>query len=386
MLRTPSYRGCMAQCAFPLEVGDGWQIVETVRNPWGRVPMTGGGRSLSDGAQHYMARLEAQVQAQDTVSRRHHYVPQAYLRQWSTDNKRVWTWDTATGAVRPLGIRGVGVAEDFYRVIGSDGVAHNRVELLFGVVDTELRRIQRLFNQLDDPEVLTFDDLLGLGVSIAVQRMRTVQERRLRLQHDAWLVAQNPHEFATIRNDSDNPLREAGIHTKLLFDAMWESADVLTSRQIEIWLDTRGRFITCDAPVLTPFRRNVRPNLVAAPYILWPISPHRVVALSNDLRGQKAVLREATGQMVGMVRQGVLQGRERMIFASEEQRDRLSEGKTIRRRAQSRMRCSQFTPSGGYVPPPGCCTEWSVTFAAGPDVVLCQHGLHRPAPDMRLHI
>ena len=246
------------QGALPFDVGDGWQIVDTVRNPWGRVPMTGGGRSLTDGAQQYMARLAAQIQAPDTVSRRHHYVPQAYLRQWSTDTKRVWTWDTATGVVKPLGIKSIGVAEDFYRVIGSDGVAHNRVELLFGVVDTELRRVQKLFNQLEDPDTLTFDDLLGLGVSIAVQRMRTVQERRLRLQYDAWLVAQNPNDFTTIRNDPDNPLREAGIHTQLLFDAMWEAADVLTSRQIEIWCDPRGRFMTCDAPVLMPFRRNVR--------------------------------------------------------------------------------------------------------------------------------
>jgi len=89
--------------------------------------------------------------------------------------------------------------------------------------------------------------------------------------------------------------------------------------------------------------------------------------------------------MVGMVRQSVQQGRERLIFASAEQRDRLQEGRTIRRRAQSRMRCSQYTPRGEYVAPPGCCTEWIVTFAAGPDVVLCDRGLHRPAPDMSLH-
>ncbi len=89
-----------------------------------------------------------------------------------------------------------------------------------------------------------------------------------------------------------------------------------------------------DAPVLVPFRRNVRPSLMAAPYIIWPVSPHRAVALSNDPQGEKAVMREATGKLVGMVRLGVEQGRERMIFASDGQHDRLPSSRQFRRRAQ----------------------------------------------------
>ena len=140
--------------------------------------------------------------------------------------------------------------------------------------------------------------------------------------------------------------------------------------------------MTSDAPVLNPFRLTLRPSLMSAPYIIWPISPYRAVALSNDLKGEKAVLRRATGKLVGMVRDGVEQGRERMIFASEDQKDRLPKGKKFRRRAQSRLRCSDHTPDGEYVPPPGCCVEWSTAFAPGPDVALCDQGLHSPAPDM----
>ena len=202
-------------------------------------------------------------------------------------------------------------------------------------MDTELRRVQVLFNQLEAPETLEFDDLVGLGVSMAVQRMRTMQQRRLRLQHNAWLVAQNPRDFRAIRDDPDNRHREASFHTQLLFKAMWEAADVLTTRQIEVWHDPQGRFMTCDAPVLVPFRHNVGLSLTASPYIIWPVGPHRTVALSNDPQGEKAVIRKASGKLVGMVRQGVEQGRERMIFASEEQRERLPQGKKFRRRAQS---------------------------------------------------
>jgi hypothetical protein len=343
--------------------------------------MTAGGKSLPSGAREYMSRLAAQQRAMDTVSRRHHYVPKSYLREWSFDGKRLWSLDTVTGVVRPLGLSDVCVEENFYRVRGADGSAHNRVELLFGVVDAELRRVQELFNRLDDPETLEFDDLVGLGVSMAVQRMRTLQQRRLRMQHSAWLHAQSPEDFPAF-DDPSNPHLVAGLHTRLLFDAMWEAADVLTSRQLEVWHDPQGRFMTCDAPVLVPFRRNVRPNLVAAPYVIWPLSPERAVALSNDHQGQKAVMREVDGQLRGLARLGVEQGRERMIFASEEQSNRLPKGKKFRRRAQSRLRCSDRLPTGEPVPPPGCCVEWSEAFDRGPDVSLCDRGLHSPAPSM----
>ncbi|MFF4893443.1 DUF4238 domain-containing protein [Micromonospora chersina] len=361
---------------------EGWRLVKSVPNPWGQVPITAAGKSLPGRAREYMERLLVQQTAQDPVSRRHHYVPQSYLRQWSFDGKRVWTLDTVTGTVAPLGIANVCVKENFYRVIGPDGAPHNRVELLFGVVDSELRRVQVLFANLQDPDSLEFDDLLGLGVSMAVQRMRTLQQRRLHLQYNAWMVAQNPEQYQSINDGPDNPHRLAGFHTEMLFRAMWEAADVLTTRQIEVWHDPQGRFMTCDAPVLVPFKRNVRPDLISAPHIIWPVSPQRAVALTNELTGEKAVIREATGKLVGTVRQAVEQGRERMIFASEEQRDRFPKGKKFRRRAQTRLRCSNRTPRGEHIPPPGCCVHWSETFAAGPDVVLCSRGLHSPAPEM----
>lgn len=361
----------------------GWEIVSQHRNPWGQIPMTGGGKSLEGRSREYMDRLLATQQQPDPKSRRHHYVPRTYLKRWGfgKQNRRIWNLDTVTGEARAFSVNDVCVEENFYRVIGPDGEAHNRVEAMFGVVDAELGRIQSLFERLTDPEDLEFDDLIGLGVTIAVQRLRTAQQRRLRLQHDAWLVAQNPEEFKSIK-DPLNAFRLAGIHTELLFTSMWEAADVMTTRSIEVWDDPEGRFWTCDAPVLVPFRKNKGPSLLAAPHILWPVNPHRVVALTNEPSGEKAVIRLATPKERGLVRHTIEQGRERWIFASPEQKDRLPKTKKFGRRTQMRMRCSQWTPRGRYVEPPGCCVEQSDGFSAGPDVVLCDQGLHVDAPAM----
>ena len=361
----------------------GWQVVAQHKNPWGRVPMTAGGKSLDGGSRAYMDRLLATQKQPDPRSRRHHYVPRTYLKRWGFDkqNRRVWNLDTITGEVRAFSVNDVCVGENFYRVIGPDGEAHNRVEAMFAVVDAELGRIQSLFEQLQDPDELEFDDLIGLGVTVAVQRMRTAQQRRLRLQHDAWLVAQSPEQFKSIE-DPLNPFRVAGIHTELLFTGMWEAADVMTTRSIEIWDDPEGRFWTCDAPVLVPFHNNKSPNLMAAPHIIWPVNPHRVVALTNVPSGEKAVIRQATPKERGLVKKTIEQGRERWIFASPDQKDRLPKTKKFRRRTQMRLRCSQWTPRGKYVEPPGCCVEQTEGFSAGPDVILCDQGLHTDAPKM----
>lgn len=354
----------------------------SVRNPWGRVPMTDSGRHLTGRSREYADRLSAQRRAPDTVSRRHHYVPKAYLRQWSSDEKRIWSLNTQSGTSRLLGIADVCVEEDFYRVVGSDGNAHNRVELLFGVIDSELRRVQLLLDSLTNPDDLEFDDLIGLGISMAAQRMRTLQERRLMMQNSRWLAAQNPRDLRAIEGGAADPFRLAGVHTRTLFEGMWHAADVLTTRQIEIWEDPHSRFLTCDAPVILPFVEGVRPSLVSSPHVIWPISPRRAVVLTNELEGEKAVIRVASGKMVGAVTQGVERGRERMIFAADHSRSRLGVGKIFARRAQLRLRCADHTPRGEYVPPPGCCVEQSHTFAVQPDIRLCHQGLHRPTPVM----
>src|SRR3954464_4682823 len=92
--------------ALPL-IGDmgpssDWTIIKSTPNPWGIVPVTAGGQSLTDRAKAYMARIEQVAALRDSVSTRHRYVPQSYLRGWSTEQrkKRIWVLHTSTGELR----------------------------------------------------------------------------------------------------------------------------------------------------------------------------------------------------------------------------------------------------------------------------------------------
>lgn len=357
-----------------------FQLQKVIRNPWGEIPLTGGGEFLGQQAQRYYDRLVAFASATDTEARRHHYVPKTHLKRWSADGKRVWTLNTETGALKKLGVNDVCVAENFYRVVGPDGEAHNRVELMFGAVDEEVRRVQDILLRLTVERDISFEDFMAAGLSAALQRMRTSQSRRLLQQFDLWVGQQQAEGFSS-PGDDENPLRLANIHTEATFRAMWEAADVMTTRQLEIWDDPKGRFLTSDAPVQNSFVGNVRPGLSSAKTIWWPISPHRAVAWSNELAGEKVVFKRATTSVTDKVRAIMLQGRDRFIISTEEQLCTLPAGKPIPRRAQIRLRCSQHH-QGQYIEPPGCVVENIECYDRTPNIMLCENGLHRPVPQL----
>jgi phosphosulfolactate phosphohydrolase-like enzyme len=120
-----------------------------------------------------------------------------HLKRWSSDGKRVWTLNTDTGALKQLGVNDICVAENFYRVVGPDGEADNRVELMFAAVDEEVRRIQNILLTLGKRGDISFEDFMAAGVTAALQRMRASQSRRLMEQQDLWWGEQQADGFSS---------------------------------------------------------------------------------------------------------------------------------------------------------------------------------------------
>jgi hypothetical protein len=57
--------------------GPGRTVISKTANPWGAVPVTAGGKSLTDRARAYLDELHRRGRERDCESRRHHYVPRA---------------------------------------------------------------------------------------------------------------------------------------------------------------------------------------------------------------------------------------------------------------------------------------------------------------------
>ncbi|MFG1755991.1 DUF4238 domain-containing protein [Streptosporangium sandarakinum] len=133
-------------------------------------------------------------------------------------------------------------------------------------------------------------------------------------------------------------------YVDVLFRAIYEAADQLSTRQLEPWDDPQGRFITCDQPVLFSPRGSGEPSMSTSKYVWWPISPHRLIAFSNAHRGRKVAHRIAARKDVDHVRKTFIRGAETAIIALPEDRD-LPAGKRLRKMPQLQIDCRAL-PAG----------------------------------------
>ncbi|HCU52494.1 MAG TPA: hypothetical protein DGG94_22320 [Micromonosporaceae bacterium] len=215
--------------------------MKKVANPWGIVPMMGGGQSVSPRVREYMDRVWEESKKRDCLSRRHHYVPQAHLRAWSPDGKRVRALHTANGTDKLLGLRDVCVKENYYQVTDSSDVLHNQVEAMLAVIDGETAHLLRRLNQWSPGDDIAVEEFMSLAAVMAFQRNRTPQARRFLTEMSSWQERRVNQPAVEYPND---------VFVDVLFRTTYGEADEFPTRQLELWDDPKGRFITCDQPIL----------------------------------------------------------------------------------------------------------------------------------------
>ncbi|MFH9826686.1 DUF4238 domain-containing protein [Streptomyces bobili] len=312
-----------------------WKLVSRVANPWGQVPVSGGGQAVNPRVQEYMANVAAAAARRDCVSRRHHYVPQAYMKAWSPDGKRVRVLDTINGFDRLRGLRDTCVRENFYRVTDPLGAPHNQAEAMLSVIDDETARLLRLLRGWEPDDDMDFDDFMSLAVVLAFQRNRTPQRRRLLEAQDTWMRKRALQETPTLTTTG---------FVGSLFHSAYGAADEHSTRQLELWDDPQARLITSDQPVILSTDASGRaPSTLTSQYLWWPISPSRLLALSQNLQPQKIVHRILARREVDRLRAAVIRNAEAAVIALPQDTD-LPAGRSLRRRPQLSVDCTPIDP------------------------------------------
>jgi hypothetical protein len=327
-----------------------WKLVSRVANPWGQVPVSGGGQAVNPRVQQYMANVAEAAARRDCVSRRHHYVPQAYMRAWSPDGRRVRVLDTINGFDRLRGLRDTCVRENFYRVTDSLGAPHNQAEAMLAVIDDETARLLRLLRGWKPDDDMDFDDFMSLAVILAFQRNRTPQRKRLLEAQDAWMRRRALQETPTLTTTG---------FVASLFRSAYGAADEHSTRQLELWDDPRARLITSDQPVILSTDASGRsPSTLTSQYLWWPLSPSRLLVLSQNLQPRKVVHRILARREVDRVRAAVIRNAEAAVIALPQDTD-LPVGRSLRRRPQLSVTCTPIDPKV-----PRCRIEHGTSYGA----------------------
>ena len=354
----------------------GWTLKQVVPNPWGEVPVTAGGKSLTDTAKAYMARVYEAAARRDPPSTRHHYVPKAYLRAWSSDarRKRVCVLHADTGKVCRQGIADTCVKEHLYRVRGLDGEYHQQVEKMMAVFDDQLASLLVTLRNIEPGDDLSFDNFMTLGHMIGLARNRTPQTRRLLSAYDDFLDGHNIPDGKL----SEPRISRLGVegHLDIMFGSMFDAADLMTTRHLEVWDDPRERFFTSDSPVQTSLKSYLFPGLDEAPRLWWPISPGRALCLARDTDdGAKVRFMRATASVVRELNTAMIRGHESVIIATEKQLATLPVGKPLKKRPQIHLRCEPWEKPGQ------CRVAMRYCYAARPDIKLCSNHHPMAAPE-----
>ncbi len=248
--------------------------------------------------------------------KRHHFVPQMYLRRWSADGKVAVR--RRDGAQFLSSVERVGAINGFYDVETSTGQVSKDVERYFASeVEGPAVDALRVIDDTHRPPSLGSDERRALSYYIASQMTRTPERRAqvLFAEHvrrflagrvltkelmEEFLatehlgVAPQPAEVQGAFDFAGYQLGTIGVPSKeeamqILLNVTPRTAAALELRHWSLAIDRKRRFITADQPVALwhpPSERDAYQGvgLMEASHIRWPLDSGHCLVLSKAPR------------------------------------------------------------------------------------------------------
>jgi len=221
--------------------------------------------------------------------RKHHYIPQCYLRNFSSNGKSLWTYDKLNSKIYSSAIDNICCIDEFYTLPEGCVNKYNdeRKNQLFVECDFFAENIesqydymlQKIISNKDkwigNPEQLaiTNEEKLLFAKHIAIQWMRTPSQREKLLKMNYDIISQemeifkaffaytenNPEYLKTdIKFETNAPL----LHAQMIFDnheLISSFAEAICSNYWEFSVSEIGDIYTSDYPIV------VEPHVQGAP-------------------------------------------------------------------------------------------------------------------------
>jgi hypothetical protein len=248
-----------------------------------------------------------------SIGKRHHHVPQVYLRRWTSGDRKVRLTKTATGTSYIQPTKEIARGDNLYTISADD--LESEFPGLW--LEKHMSRIESeaagWFGALDDlrnGRVTDHDLIANMAVFVALQDQRTLRsrERELRIEDSlnrfgrAEIMSQALPFVCRLygipylpqRHDQllqeflDVPLISAERKPRAIESAIgvWRNKAVPYFAARRTWwlVSSSSPLLTCDEPVVylggSARERWQTPSWVSSPFFLYPIGSHRLLVLA----------------------------------------------------------------------------------------------------------
>lgn len=261
-------------------------------------------------------------------AKRHHVVPQAYLKAWADDHNRVGVFDGRTGKSFTTDTKNAAVRSKLYTMRLPDGSERDDLEAVFAEVEGQLIEVIRSLHSGQWPLTAEGRSLIANFIALQIARAPSILETTHRMVDEVTEMAEkmqvamdntktemSPDEYAEhvatmsrVNDLSSGPSYTLDEFVELhryptlgALSAMADFVEPIANLKFTLLESPEGEFLTSDQPVAhwaPPGQpESMGTGLLTAERSTLPISPHLCLQFQvpededDELDAQRAVTR-----------------------------------------------------------------------------------------------